>query len=118
MSEQHISAPDTPLIPMPPITSAGLRAAVAQIAPARLPSFVKDLDQAVEWAAEASDIAPLRTFLIRWGEFVAIQRYPARAARLRALEDAAQEVSGREEVSALIAQMMEIVNEARREVSA
>ncbi|GHG69653.1 DUF6247 family protein [Streptomyces griseocarneus] len=117
MSEQHVGAPDAPLIPMPPITPAALRAAIAQIAPAHLPSFVKHLDQAVEQAAAQSTIAPLRTFLQQWGRFVAIQRFPARAARLRALEDAAAEATDREEVGRLVSGMMEIIDEADREAS-
>ncbi|MGO4755575.1 hypothetical protein AB4212_44450, partial [Streptomyces sp. 2MCAF27] len=95
MAEQP-SAPDGPLIPMPALTPAALRAAVAQIAPAQLPSLVEHLDRAVEQAAAQSTGAPLRTFLLWWGEFVAIQRCPARAARLRGLQAAAEEATDRE----------------------
>ncbi|MET7338371.1 hypothetical protein [Nonomuraea sp. NPDC005650] len=74
------------LIPRPPLTTAALRAAVAQIAPAYLGQFVDHLDQATEQAARQSTVAPLQNFLQQWGEFVAIQRHPAWAARLQALE--------------------------------
>ncbi|MEU0811377.1 hypothetical protein [Streptomyces sp. NPDC005970] len=69
MTEQP-SAPDGSLSPMPALTPAALRAAVAQIAPAQLPSFVEHLDRAVEQAAAQSTIAPLRTFLLWWGDGV------------------------------------------------
>ncbi|MFJ1568042.1 hypothetical protein ACIOG8_28175 [Streptomyces erythrochromogenes] len=36
----------TPLIPMPALTPAALRVAVAQIAPAHLPAFADHLDRA------------------------------------------------------------------------
>ncbi|GAA2329044.1 DUF6247 family protein [Streptomyces cuspidosporus] len=116
MTEQP-SAPDGPLIPMPALTPAALRA-VAQIAPAQLPSFVEHLDRAVEQAAAQSTIAPLRTFLQWWGEFVAIQRYPARAARLRELEAEAERATDREAVHAALAEMRQITDLAHREISA
>ncbi|MFD9941372.1 hypothetical protein ACFWYW_42690 [Nonomuraea sp. NPDC059023] len=74
------------LLPRPPLTTAALRAAVAQIAPAYLAQFVEHLDQATEQAARQSTVAPLHAFLRQWGEFVAIHRYPIKAARLRELE--------------------------------
>ncbi|MEU5267018.1 hypothetical protein [Streptomyces hygroscopicus] len=117
MTEQP-SAPDGPLIPMPALTPAALRAAVAQIAPAQLPSFVEHLDRAVEQAATQSTIAPLRTFLLWWGEFVAIERYPARAARLRELEAVAEGATDREALRSALAEMRQITDLAQREISA
>ncbi|AGP56341.1 MULTISPECIES: hypothetical protein [Streptomyces violaceusniger group] len=117
MTEQP-SAPDGPLIPMPALTPAALRAAVAQIAPAQLPSFVEHLDRAVEQAATQSTIAPLRTFLLWWGEFVAIERYPARAARLRELEAVAEGAMDREALRSALAEMRQITDLAQREISA
>ncbi|MFC0598070.1 hypothetical protein [Streptomyces palmae] len=116
MTEQP-SAPDGPLIPMPALTPAALRAAIAQIAPAQLPSFIEHLDRAVEQAAAQSTIAPLRTFLLWWGEFVAIQRYPARAARLRELEAVAEETTDREALRSALAEMRQITDLAQREIT-
>ncbi|HCA85269.1 MAG TPA: hypothetical protein DEQ61_07085 [Streptomyces sp.] len=115
MSEQHTSASDGPLIPMPALTPTALRTAVAQIAPAHLPGFVEHLDQAVEQAAAQSTIAPLRSFLSWWGEFVAVQRYPARAARLRELEHAAETATNRDAVRPVLAEIRQITDTARRE---
>jgi hypothetical protein len=117
MTEQP-NSPETPLIPMPALTPAALRAAVAQIAPAHLPSYVEHLDQAVEQAAAQSTIAPLRAFLQWWGEFVAIQRYPGRAARLRELEAAAEATADREALRPVLAEIRAITEMAHREVTA
>lgn len=78
----HRTTPDGPLISMPALMPRALRSAVAQIAPAHLPAFMEHLehlDEAAGQSAAQSTIAPLRSFLQRWGEFVAIQRFPARA---------------------------------------
>lgn len=117
MTEQS-PASDGPLIPLPALTPASLRAAVAQIAPAYLPSFAEHLDRAVEQAAAQSTSAPLRTFLQWWGEFVAIQRYPARATRLRELETVAEKATDRETLRSALAEIRQITGTAQREISA
>jgi hypothetical protein len=103
------------LIPRPPLTTAALRAAVAQIAPAYLSQFVDHLDQATEQAARQSTVAPLQNFLQQWGEFVAIQRHPARAARLQALEAEVAAATDRVKLGAALAEITEITTSARRE---
>ncbi|MEW2414175.1 hypothetical protein AB0953_10675 [Streptomyces sp. NPDC046866] len=116
MTEQAVT--DRPLIPMPALTPAALRAAVAQIAPAHLPAFVEHLDRAAEQSAEQSTIAPLRAFLQWWGEFVAVQRRPARAARLRELEALAEAAGDRETLDKAVAEIQDILAAARREAAA
>lgn len=118
MSEQHSSPTDAPLIAMPALTPGALRAAVAQIAPAHLPAFVEHLDQAVEQASAQSTITPLRSFLTWWGEFVAIQRFPARVARLRELEQVAEAATDRDSVRPVFAEIRQIMEDARREIPA
>ncbi|WP_375781895.1 hypothetical protein [Streptomyces zingiberis] len=103
---------------MPALTAAALRAAVTQVAPTQLPSFVEHLDRAVEQAVTQSTIAPLRTFLLWWGEFVANERHPARAARLRELEAVAEEATDREALHSALAEMRQITDVAQREISA
>jgi hypothetical protein len=78
-----------PLIPQPPATVTALRQAVAQIAPAALPAFTRELDQAADTARQESDLLPLRRFIAQWAAYVHIQRLPHLAQRLRQLEDAA-----------------------------
>ncbi|MEU7689087.1 hypothetical protein OHB01_11335 [Microbispora hainanensis] len=103
------------LIPRPPLTTAALRAAVAQIAPAYLNQFVDHLDQATEQAARQSTVAPLQNFIQQWGEFVAIHRRPALAARLRALETEVAAATDRTKLDRALAEINEITASARQE---
>jgi len=72
---------------MPALTPGALRTAVESLTPSRMPTFVSDLGDATTRAQQLQSFAPLRTFVHTWGVFVAIQRYPSRAARLRQLEE-------------------------------
>jgi hypothetical protein len=83
------SAAGQPLIPQPPATVTALRQAVAQIAPAALPAFARELDQAADHARQGSDLAPLRRFVAQWAVYVHTQRQPHLSERLRHLEDRA-----------------------------
>ncbi|MBB4891623.1 hypothetical protein FHS39_000623 [Streptomyces olivoverticillatus] len=81
------SATGQPLIPQPPATVTALRQAVAHIAPAALPAFTRELDQAADQSRHASDLAPLQRFITQWAAYVHIHRQPQLAARFRQLED-------------------------------
>ncbi|MGP3927592.1 DUF6247 family protein [Streptomyces sp. 8N616] len=83
------SATEEPLIPQPPATATALRQAVAQIAPAALPAFTRELDHAADQSRQGSDLAPLQRFVAQWAAYVHIQRFPHLARRLRQLEDIA-----------------------------
>jgi hypothetical protein len=83
------SAAGQPLIPRPPATVAALRQAIGQIAPAALPAFTRELDQAADQSRQGSDLAPLRRFIAQWSVYVEIQRQPDLAAALRGWEDRA-----------------------------
>ncbi|MFI9205413.1 DUF6247 family protein [Streptomyces sp. NPDC053048] len=78
--------PYGPLIPMPELTPDALRAAVAQIAPSRVPALTRHLFEATTNAQRTQSLAPLRAFVHSWATFVAVERHPQRAARLRELE--------------------------------
>lgn len=78
--------PYGPLIPMPELTPDALRAAVARIAPSRIPALTQHLFEATTNAQQTQSLAPLRAFVHSWAVFVAIERHPERAARLRQLE--------------------------------
>ncbi|MFD3379107.1 MULTISPECIES: DUF6247 family protein [unclassified Streptomyces] len=75
-----------PLMPMPERTPDALRAAVARIAPSRLPALTQHLFEATTNAQQTQSLAPLRAFVHSWAVFVAIERHPQRAARLHELE--------------------------------
>lgn len=85
MSSQPDS-PCGPLIPMPELTPDALRAAVARIAPSRIPALTQHLFEATTNAQQTQSLAPLRAFVHSWAVFVAIERHPERAARFRELE--------------------------------
>ncbi|MBZ9640317.1 DUF6247 family protein [Streptomyces sp. PSKA30] len=85
MSAQS-DGPYGPLIPMPELTPDALRRAVARIAPSRLPALTQHLFEATTNAQQTQSLAPLRAFVHSWAVFVAIERHPARAERLRELE--------------------------------
>ena len=78
--------PYGPLIPMPELTPDALRAAVARIAPSRIPALTQHLFEATTNAQQTQSLAPLRAFVHSWAVFVAIERHPERAARLHELE--------------------------------
>jgi hypothetical protein len=71
---------------MPELTPDALRAAVAKIAPSRVPALTQHLFEATTNAQQAQSLAPLRAFVHSWAVFVAIERHPGRAARLHELE--------------------------------
>ncbi|WP_205302607.1 hypothetical protein [Nonomuraea montanisoli] len=81
---------------------------MAQIAPAYLDRFVDHLDEATEQAVRQDTVAPLRSFLRQWGEFVEIQRHPARAARLQALEAEVATATDRVKLDSAVAEMCNI----------
>ncbi|MEU6089009.1 DUF6247 family protein [Streptomyces sp. NPDC047085] len=70
----------------PKLTPDALRAAVARIAPSRIPALTQHLFEATTNAQQTQSLAPLRAFVHSWAVFVAIERHPERAARLRELE--------------------------------
>ncbi|MFJ7904829.1 DUF6247 family protein [Streptomyces sp. NPDC096198] len=98
---------------MPALTSEALRGAVEKLTPSRVPAFVQDLVEATTSAQQSRSLAPLRTFVQTWGQFVAIQRRPSRAARLRHLEEAVS--GGAENPADAIAEIRKIHAEARAE---
>ena len=64
---------DTELIPRPARTPEALRAALAAIAPERLPEMDADQRRAVAAAIEQSSIKPLQLFMIAWAANIEIE---------------------------------------------
>ncbi|MBT2408037.1 MULTISPECIES: DUF6247 family protein [unclassified Streptomyces] len=83
------SAAGQPLIPQPPSNVTALRQAVAQVSPAALPAFTRELDLAADQSRQGSDLAPLQRFIAQWAVCVHIQRQPQLAEELRRWEDMA-----------------------------
>ncbi|SCK26776.1 hypothetical protein [Streptomyces sp. WMMB 322] len=83
-------AAEQPLVPQPPATVSALRQALAQIAPAALPAFTRELDLAADQSRHGGDLAPLQRFIAQWAVYVQIQRQPELADEFRRWEDLAE----------------------------
>ncbi|MGW1375258.1 DUF6247 family protein [Streptomyces sp. NPDC002446] len=105
--------PYGPLIPQPELTPDALRSAVARIAPSRIPALTQHLFEATTSAQQTQTLAPLRAFVHSWGVFVAIERHPERAARLRELERIVDR--GESDPAAAIAEIQQIRETAEAE---
>lgn len=84
-------------IPQPERTPAALRAALAVVAPERLPEMDTSQRAAAAEALEQSSIAPLQTFVLQWAAVVEIERFPALARELHRAEYLAQVADDPEE---------------------
>ena len=72
------------LIPPPAHTPEALRAALAQVAPHRLPEMEQQKNEVFALAVETGSITPLRNFILTWAAHIEIARNLDTAARLRA----------------------------------
>jgi len=65
MTAEHPQG-DEPLIPMPALSLPALRQAVATVAPARLPEFFQEIQDAFTQAGDEDSVFPIRHFYQRW----------------------------------------------------
>jgi hypothetical protein len=79
---------DAPVMPLPELTLAALRQAVAALVPSRLPEFFNDMQAAFVRAGDEDSVVPIRMFYRQWGVIIEIERHPQTAARLHAAERA------------------------------
>ncbi|MFG2695991.1 hypothetical protein [Kitasatospora sp. NPDC048407] len=86
----HSVHPDDELIPRPQKTPDALRAALAAVAPHRLPEMAEQQDEVFALAVRAGSIDPLRVFLNTWAAHIEVARHLDTAARMRAAEHAVQ----------------------------
>jgi hypothetical protein len=116
MTAQHAEH-DGPLIPQPAMTREALRDAVRRIALTELAAFDRECAEAFDRAAQTQSTNPLRFFLTKWATFVAIERFPARAAALREAERASGDPrSTEEQFRAAMTVTSQILAEAQREL--
>ncbi|MEV5594906.1 hypothetical protein [Streptomyces sp. NPDC052496] len=111
------SASEHPLIPQPPASITLLRDAVAQIAPAALPAFARELSRAADQARQGSDLLPLRRFTTQWAVYVHIQRHPKIASRFRELEDLAAAADNADQARSAAAELGRILDAAHAAVA-
>ncbi|MGW8376233.1 hypothetical protein [Streptomyces sp. ODS28] len=93
----HSGDGDTPLIPQPAMTREALREAVRHIRPLNLAQFDRELGEAFDQAVRTESIGWMRTFLVKWATFVAVERRPERSAALREAEQTAQNPTSTDE---------------------
>ncbi|MEU0071206.1 DUF6247 family protein [Streptomyces sp. NPDC006332] len=98
--------------PQPASTPEDLRAALAQLAPDALPTFDAERSAALQQARELVSAAPMRRFVGQWAVYVALERHPERAARLRSLEARAATTESLDDARAIAAEIGRILDEA------
>ena len=77
---------DVELVPPPAHTPEALRAALAVVAPHRLPEMEQQKNEVFALAVQSGSITPLRTFIRTWAAHIEIARNLNTAARLRTVE--------------------------------
>ncbi|GAA4819653.1 hypothetical protein [Streptomyces ziwulingensis] len=69
------------LIPRPEQTADALRAALAAVAPGRLPEMQRTKDEAFARAVEWQSLSPVRSWVLSWARDIEIARRPDLATR-------------------------------------
>jgi len=101
-----------PVIPMPEREPAALRAAVARLAPGALAKFETDWTTATARARDEYSLLPTWYFVEHWFSWVAVERWPQLAARLRACERIVAESQDRAKRRAAAAEISQILRQA------
>lgn len=101
-----------PLMPLPERDPAALRVAVARLDPAALGKFEADWTAATARARDEYSLLPTRYFVEHWFSWVAVERWPQLASRLRACERIVAESPDRGERRTAAAEISEILRQA------
>jgi hypothetical protein len=102
----------TPHIPRLAADPEELRAALVAVAPHSLETFDAQHAEAERAARRQVSSVPLRRFCEQWAVYVAIERHPDAAMRLRALEARAAETDDLEEARRSVAEIGRILDMA------
>ncbi|WKK21234.1 hypothetical protein QZH56_20435 [Streptomyces olivoreticuli] len=116
MSTAATEEPDTPLIPQPANTPEALRAAIAKVMPASLTTFDAERVEALREARSTGNAGPMRRLVGQWAVYVAIERHPRRAARLRELEAISAVTESLDEARATASEIGRMLDQASAEV--
>ncbi|MFF9458181.1 hypothetical protein [Streptomyces flaveolus] len=105
------------LVPRPEQTPDALRAALAVVAPGRLPEMQQSKDEAFAKAVEWQSLSPVRSWVLAWARDIEIARRPELSARharaQRDLEDEDPAVA-----QEALRELSEVLDEAMRAVRA
>jgi hypothetical protein len=102
-----------PVIPLPERDPAALRGAVAALDVAALAKFESDWTAATARARDEYSLMPARYFVEHWWTWVAVERWPVLAARLRECERIVAESADRVARHAAAAEIGEILQQAQ-----
>ncbi|GCD36861.1 hypothetical protein OEIGOIKO_04642 [Streptomyces chrestomyceticus JCM 4735] len=91
--------------------------AVAEVTPAALPAFTRELSWAADSALQGGDFLSLRCFAVQWTVHVHIQRDRETAARYRELEDRAVASGDPDEARGAVAELGRILDAAHAAVA-
>jgi hypothetical protein len=85
------------------------------VAPDAVTTFDAERAAALKQARDTYSAAPLRRFIGQWAVYVAIERHPERAARLRALEAHAAATTSPDDARAIASEVGRILDIAAAE---
>jgi hypothetical protein len=109
--------PTGPLIPMPDKSPAALRISVARLDPDALPTFDAHWGEAMAQARDEYSLLPGRHFVDHWWAWVAVQRWPERAARFRECEQIVATSEDRDTRRAASAELGRILADAQADAA-
>src|SRR6185437_14425235 len=113
MSMSHLLVEgQQPVVSLPEREPAALRTAVARLDPTALARFEADWTAATARARDEYSLLPARYFVEHWFSWVAVQRWPELAARLRACERIVAESPDRSERRTAAAEISRILQQA------
>jgi Family of unknown function (DUF6247) len=107
-----LTAGQHPVVPPPERDPAALRTAVARLDPAALAKFEVDWTAATARARDEYSLLPARHFVEHWASWVAVQRWPVLAARMRSCERLIAESQDRAERRAAAVEISQILQQA------
>jgi hypothetical protein len=113
----HMAEGQRPSVPLPEREPAALRAAVAQLDRAALVRFEADWTVATARARDEYSLLPARYFIEHWFTWVAVERWPLLAARVRACERIVAESHDQAERRAAAAEIGQILRQAETATS-
>lgn len=90
MTTQPVCPEGEALIPRPERTFPALRAALARVAPTRLPEMTTERDTVFTMATRANSFGPIAMYQLKWATIIEVERFPEVARRLDAAECAVQ----------------------------
>ena len=105
----HLPVEGQPVVPLPEREPAAIRAAVARLDPAALAKFEAEWETTT---ARARDEYSARFFVEHWFTWVAVQRWPQLAARLRACQRIVAESRDRAQRREAAAEISQILRQA------